>query len=137
MTDEANKKIIIDEDWKTKVEAERETQHHAAPANESAPPPEAASGKEEKEEADIPLPPPDLLFLASSLYMQALVALGLIENPMTGKPEVHFPQAKHAIDTLQVLQDKTQGNRTEEESQGLEAMLHEVRMAFVTVQSSR
>jgi hypothetical protein len=135
MTDEASKKIIIDEDWKSKVEAERESPLHEKPASESAPNPEAAPGKQD--EADLPLPPPDLLFLASSLYMQALVALGLIENPMTGKPEVHLPQAKHAIDTLQVLQDKTQGNRTEEETQGLEAMLHEVRMAFVAVQSNR
>lgn len=130
MTDDPNKKIIIDEDWKGKVEAERETLRHE-PAPPAQTPPEA------EEEADVELPPPDLLFLASSLYMQALVALGLIANPMTGKPQVHFPQAQHAIDTLQVLQEKTKGNRTEEETEGIEAMLHEARMAFVTVQSKQ
>ena len=39
--------------------------------------------------------------------------------------------AKHAIDTLEILQQKTEGNRTPEESDEIEAMLHQLRMAFV------
>jgi len=127
MTDDPQSKIIVDEDWKNKVEAEREAQSADQPA---ATPPEAEKGEAD----DGPLPPPNLLFLASSLYMQALVALGIIANPMSGKSQVHMPQAKHAIDTLQVLQDKTQGNRTADETEGIEAMLHELRMTYVAVQ---
>ena len=130
MTDEANKKIIIDEDWKSQVEAERQSTDKKESAAESAAQGESAA----QPEADVPLPPADLLFLASSLYMQAAVSLGLVANPITGKPEKRLPQAKHAIDTLQVLQEKTQGNRTEEESRAIETLLHEIRMSFVAAQ---
>ena len=141
MTDEAKKKIIIDEDWKSQVEAERqketvtESQEQAGARAAGVSPPVASPEQPEADDYDGPLPPADLLFLASSLYMQALVALGLIANPITNKPDMNLPQAKHAIDMLQMLQEKTQGNRTEEESRGIEAMLHELRMAFVSVQT--
>jgi hypothetical protein len=144
MTDDAqSKKIIVDEDWKGQVEAEREKlrQQKEAPAageqkaeSGSAPAAEKASPGAE---AEPPLPPPDLLFLASTLYMQALVALGVIAHPMNGESKLHLPQAKHAIDTLQMLQEKTAGNRTAEESEAIEHMLHELRLAYVGVQAQQ
>ena len=51
---------------------------------------------------------------------------------MTKKADVQLDQAKHSIDLLTVLQQKTEGNRTPEESGELEAALHELRMAYVT-----
>ena len=48
--------------------------------------------------------------------------------------DVQLDQAKHSIDLLAVLQQKSEGNRTPEESDKLEAALHELRLAFVTVQ---
>ena len=62
------------------------------------------------------------------------MALGLLPNPVTKKADVQLDQAKHAIDLLTMLQQKTEGNRTPEESEELEAALHELRLAFVTVQ---
>lgn len=123
----SEKKIIVDEDWKTRVEAERD----AARAN-----PDAAAEKPAEEPAaeptsDRPMPPADLLFIASTMYMQALVALGLVPDPIAGKPRVRPNQARHAIDSLQVLRDKTEGNRTTEETESIDAMLHEMRMVFV------
>jgi hypothetical protein len=120
------KKIIIDEDWKSQVEAEKQAaqQQQATQQQEAAP---------ATETADRELPPPDLLFLASTLYLQAMVSLGLLPNPMSNAPKMHLPQAKHAIDTLQVLFDKTEGNRTPEETAATDAMLHELRMAFLAV----
>ena len=43
-------------------------------------------------------------------------------------------QAKHAIDTLEMLEQKTTGNRTPEESAVIEEMLHQLRLAYVSRQ---
>jgi hypothetical protein len=52
-------------------------------------------------------------------------------HPATGKVERDIPQAKHFIDMLAVLQEKTNGNRTPEESAFLDGALYELRMVFV------
>ena len=120
------KKLYVDEDWKTRVEAER-----AATGKEQPGPSGEKPAAEPPEELE--LPPPDLLFLAGTLYMQAMIGLGVFPNPISKKAEPHLRQAKHGIDSLEVLQQKTQGNRTPEESQAIENMLHELRMAYVAV----
>ena len=74
-----------------------------------------------------------MTYLASSLYFQAAMFLGLMPHPSGGKPEKDFPMAKHSIDMLEMLQQKTEGNRTPEESEEIEAMLHQLRMAYVQV----
>jgi hypothetical protein len=121
------RKIIVDEDWKSQVEAEKEAaRREEQPAGPcQARPPSDAAG---------PLLPPDLTVLAGSLYLQGMVALGLLPSPGSDKPEVHLDHAKHTVDTLQMLQDKTEGNRTPEETREIERMLHELRLAYVEVQ---
>ena len=127
------KKIIVDEDWKTRVEAERkaaESSPRGEPAEEDEPRAEFAAD-------DAPLPPPDLMFLAGTLYMQALLGLGVLPHPVTKKAEVRLSQAKHGIDSVEVLQRKTEGNRTPEETKALEKMLYELRMAYVEVSKQK
>jgi hypothetical protein len=119
------KKIIIDEDWKKRVEAERETARHAEEAPEAKAQAEGAAG---------PLPPADLTFLMSSLYLQGTIALGLLPTPGSDQPQANLPQARHTIDLLQMLEEKTAGNRTPEEEEELSRILHELRLAFVAVQ---
>ena len=63
-----------------------------------------------------------------------MIALGLLPNPMTDEPEVQLDQARYTIDTLEMLQQKTEGNRTPEESKEFEQVLHELRMAYLAVQ---
>jgi hypothetical protein len=121
------KKIIIDEDWKSQVEAEKESTRRAAEAGQPA---EAAVSAGTRG----PLPPADLSFLIGTLYLQGAMGLGLLPNPVTKKAEVQPDAAKHAIDVLAMLQQKTEGNRTPEESEELEGVLHELRMAFVQTQ---
>lgn len=132
-----DKKIIIDEDWKSRVEAEKEEALHKQQAETTAKPdaaqPAPAPGDQAEEDADPPLPPPDLMFLAGTLYMQALIGLGVVANPITGKPKVRVNQTRHAIDALEVLRQKTEGNRSADESAALDNMLHELRMAFVAL----
>lgn len=128
------KKIIVDEDWKSRVEAEKESlrraeQTAAKTAAEGAA--DTAAG-----EQPAPLPPPTLSVLISSLYLQGMIALGLLPNPVTDKAEANFDQARHTIDMLAMLQQKTEGNRTSEESDELERVLHELRMAFVSLKQS-
>ena len=133
MTDQPDtpqdKKIFVDEDWKAQVEAEKEALNREAekkPAGETP----AVSPEE-----DHPLPPPTLVDLAGSLAMQAMIALGLLANPLTGKAELRIHQARHLIDTLDLLQKKTEGNRTAEETETFEHLLHELRLGFLAVQS--
>lgn len=122
------KKIIIDEDWKSQVQAEKE----AAQVKDQ--PVESEQDNEPSSEAGVPLPPPTLSFLAGTMYVQGAMAMGLLSNPATDKqPKVQIEQARHAIDMLAMLQQRTEGNRTPEESEEIEFMLHQLRMAFVSV----
>ena len=71
-------------------------------------------------------------FFVTSLALQATIAMGLMENPVTNKKEENLPQAKFLIDTLEVLKEKTKGNLTEEEKNLLENVLYELRMQYVS-----
>jgi len=122
------KKIIVDEDWKKQVEAEREALRQMEQ--------EGQQGAEAAAAQAGPLPPPDLTFLATNIYLQGMMALGLMADPAAEKIEVRLDLARHTIDTLAMLQQKTEGNRTPEETQALENMLHELRLAFVQVQQA-
>jgi hypothetical protein len=115
----SEQKIIVDEDWKSQVEAER-----AAAQEKQAPEQPAASPQ--------PVPPANLTFLIGTLYLQGAVALGLLPNPVSEKSEVQSEQARHAIDLLDMLNEKTEGNRTPEETEELEIALHQLRLAFVS-----
>jgi hypothetical protein len=131
-------KIIVDEDWKSQVQAEKERLQHSEEGPKAEPPAAAAGtpAPEKTAEADGALPPPDLLFVVSTTYMQGMMALGLIANPVSGKTQVQLNQARHAIDTVQMLREKTEGNRTPEETEVFDEILHEMRMAFIAVQQS-
>ena len=120
------KKIIIDEDWKSQVEAEKEAAREE-PAAESA---------EAPADESVPLPPPTLTFLAGSLYLQGMMSLGLLPSPTSDEPQLDLPQAKHAVEALEMLYTKTEGNRTPEESHEMDRMLHELRLAYVGTKDS-
>ncbi len=122
MSDTPKSKLIIDEDWKTQAQAEKQRLQDELEQKKQPPPP--AEGE---------LPPASFAMLLSTLATQALLFLGQMPNPMTGKAEVHLEEAKHFIDLLQMLQQKTQGNLDEQETQMMEQVLHELRLAFVTM----
>ena len=66
-----------------------------------------------------------------SLSTQALMHLGEISNPMSGKIEADVPVAKQMIDILGILQDKTRGNLDTGEERLLEDILFDLRMKYV------
>jgi hypothetical protein len=85
-------------------------------------PPASALGRE---------PDPDLAALFFMLASSALIHLGKSPDPLTGAARPDLAQARLAIDLLRLLQDKTDGHRTAEESQLLEQLLYDLQMQFV------
>ena len=84
---------------------------------------------------DFPIPPADFTFLVESVLMQAQVQLGLLSlaEDDDKEPEPNLPLARHSIDLLTMLGDKTRGNLTTEEQRLLENGLTELRFRFVQV----
>jgi len=70
-----------------------------------------------------------------SLYSSGLVQLGKVEDPTTGKKTINIELARHTIDMIAMLEEKTKGNLTEEEKNLLNALLSEIRIAFVEVKA--
>ena len=79
------------------------------------------------------LPPIDFSTFCLSLGTSALYHLGVIGDPETGKPvaQPNLDAARHTIDTLEMLRDKSQGNLDEEETKLLDGLLYELRMRYV------
>ena len=82
-------------------------------------------------------PRADLTSLLVMLYGDAMANLGQAPDPVSGRPHVDLDQARFAIDLLAMLQEKTQGNRTPDESAVLEEMLAGLRMGFVRISQGR
>lgn len=81
--------------------------------------------------SDQQIPPASFPFLVTQLGAQAMTALGQLENPLSKKKEVNLDLAKHMIDTLDILAEKTKGNLSEQEKGMLEAITHELRMVYL------
>jgi hypothetical protein len=79
----------------------------------------------------------DFSTFALSLSHSARVHLGDAPDPATGKSDVDLPMARHSIDLLAMLQDKTHGNLTGAEEQVLTQALHDLRVRYVEVSQSR
>lgn len=75
----------------------------------------------------------DIMFsqLVISLQMGAMQQMGKIASPITGKVERDLQMAKASIDMLSMLEAKTKGNLSDEESKLLKHVLYELRMNFV------
>ncbi len=87
-------------------------------------------------ESGVPLPPPTFEFLVFSLKMQAEIRLGLLKMDDEGSDAPDLPAARHAIDMLAMLAEKTRGNLGVEEQRLLENSLTELRFRFVQVSES-
>jgi hypothetical protein len=121
-------KIVVDDDWKAQAQAEKEklAEEIERKPTERGAARGAPEGKERRE-----LPPASFTTLVSSLMTQILFALGGVEDPETKRRYVDLDLAKHHIDTLSVLEQKTKGNLTDEERKLLDRALYETRMQYV------
>ncbi len=133
-------KIQIDSDWKAEAQREKERLAQQAKAK-AASAAQAASGSAGSGAAGgrgasagpREMPPANFETLMGQLASQALMYLGAYTDPRTGQPLLDLDVARHHIDLLGVLEEKTQGNLKEEESRALVAMLYELRSRYVQV----
>jgi hypothetical protein len=140
-TNEPQPKIIIDEDWKTQAQSEKErlAREQATAETAATSGPAESVAKSPSPVADQPamqLPEASLTALVSMLATQVMVALGYVPHPVTGQPQRSLPEAKYLIDLISMLEEKTQGNRTPQEISILSSVLHEIRLAYVDAQKS-
>lgn len=95
---------------------------------------EEKKGRDEAREAPEEVPPfPEVNFstFVLSLSTSCLLHFGEIPDPITKKQEKNLAMAKHAIDTLAMLQEKTKGNLSKEEEDLLENVLYNMRIKYV------
>ena len=116
------KKIIIDEDWKTEAQREKEIL--------------AAKEEKEKTEKQVsgrsgPLPKGDFAALISVLTTQALFAMGVLQVEGQEKREPDMELARYNIDMLETIEEKTKNNLSEQEEKVLKDTLTQLRMAYV------
>lgn len=73
----------------------------------------------------------DLTTFFLSISTAAFLSLGIAPPGLDAKPEVNLGLAKQNIDLLELMEEKTRGNRSVDETQLLEQLLYSVRMRFV------
>ena len=145
-----------DDDWKDQVEAEKAAAAEETPQETIEPEPVAVEQSEEAvEEATevaaeedpaagtgqappdpMQLPPATFDMLVVTMATQAMALLGQGVGPDDSEPAFNLPLARHHIDLLAMLEEKTEGNRTEEETALLSNLLHQLRLLCVSVESS-
>jgi hypothetical protein len=101
--------------------AEEKPAHEQSSARDSSP-----LGKESPQR-----PPIDFPSYILSYYTQGLVLMGEVPNPYTNKKEEDIESARHTIEILSMLEQKTKGNLSSEEQQLLGTVLYELRMKFM------
>ncbi|HEX3358224.1 MAG TPA: DUF1844 domain-containing protein [Tepidisphaeraceae bacterium] len=144
--------LHIDTDWKKQAQEEKRklAEQEKAKAEEvkpttAAPSPFAGStaeaaprGRSTGGRTGAPgareLPAASFAVLVQSIVTQVLFYLGDLA-PRGSEPQMNLDMAKHQVDLLGVLEEKTKGNLSDEEKHFLDAALYETRMRYVSVSS--
>lgn len=121
-------KLHVDSDWKAEAQAEKSRLAEQEAKSEAA---KAEAG--DQPGAPGQLPEANFKTLVGVLASQAIGGLGTYKDPETGGLVIDLPGSKFAIDLLAVVETKTEGNRTDEESSELTQLLAELRSRFVQV----
>ena len=123
---------------------EKQTPADEAVASESASASSASASAErlpedDYAEGDIPGAddPASFVNFLMSIASNAAAALGMMEHPVTGERRVDPELAKHWIDVLGMLRQKTHGNLAPQEEQIFEGLLADLRMQYVSLSSAR
>ena len=80
--------------------------------------------------------PASFINFLMSIASNAAASLGMMEHPVTGERGVDLQLAKHWIDVLGMLQEKTRGNLAAQEQQIFEGLLADLRMQYVSLTST-
>ena len=126
------RRFVVDDSGGVKPEGTEETRK-APEASETA--------REEPQttffqEGDV-VPDIDFATFILSLSSSAILHLGLMENPYTGKTEKNLSLAKQTIDIISMLKDKTKGNLSHEEENLITHLLTDLRFKYVNEVSKK
>lgn len=122
--DDTIPKIQVDSDWKAQAQAEKERLVKIEKEIEAARADNPSGGE---------LPEASFRTLLGTLASQAIMGLGAMADPKTGRAIIDLESAQFSIDMLQVLEEKTKGNLSDEEKDELTQVLSELRGRFVQV----
>ncbi|MFN3166220.1 MAG: DUF1844 domain-containing protein [Phycisphaeraceae bacterium] len=130
--------LHVDDDWKAQAQAEKQK---LAEKEKAAKQQQAAAGAGQAAQKGTPagkarpgqLPPAGFNTLINSIATQALFAMGAMPDPQTGQRYTNLDIARHHVDSLGVLEEKTKGNLTDEEQRTLATTLYELRSTYVQI----
>lgn len=114
---DSDPKIVVDDDWKSRVEREKRQAEAAGDGGADA--------------AGETLPEASFELLVTTFSMQAMAAMGLLGGPGNAAQPPDFGMARHLIDLLGVIEAKTRGNLTAEEAAMIEQILHQLRVLYL------
>mgnify|MGYP001480893802 CR=1 FL=1 len=120
-TEDSSPEIQVDSDWKAEAQAEKVRLQ------------DAEQKATEKSEAKQQMPEPNFRGLLGILASQALMGLGMHQDPSGKGVMVDLEGAKFVIDLLEMIQDKTDGNLSEEESTEIKQLVTELQNRFVQI----
>ncbi len=119
---------MIDE-GKEKTDEEREGMADSGESGEADR--EAEADDLKKSLLNQEIPPANFYALVTTFQIPAMQFLGELKDPSTDEVEVHPSLAKYYIDCLAILDEKTRGNLSEEESKILDNVLMQLRLSYV------
>jgi len=136
MSEEKKDFVVKDRRVFSEEGPEDETQDTEAAADPAAEAEDQASAsaednQTEKAHQEPPLPAINFSTFVVSLNASALMNLGAIEDPATGQTNKDLAMAKQTIDILSMLEEKTAGNLSTEESKLLKSILYDLRIIYV------
>ena len=104
-----------------------------------SPPSSSASTAETVSSTEAPHPAPPLSFssFVFSLGTSSLMLMGESLDPQQPAPPMNLPQAKEIIDILTMLEEKTKGNLSSDETSVIGDMLYTLRMKYVSLTSGK
>ncbi len=133
MTEEKKDFVIRDKRIFSEESEERESSEDPKASSE-----EKDAEKDTKETAsnkETQMPEINFATFIFSLNSSALLHLGMVEDPATGKKEKNLIIAKQTIDILGMLAEKTKGNLDDDEDNLLKNILHDLRLMYVKERS--
>jgi len=136
----SDKRLFTKEGARRADSSPAETPAASAAPPRQAPPPREASARPEPprrprpEAGEVPrrdMPDVDFSTFVAMLANNVMMFLGQIPDPVSQQRRRDLQQAKHTIDMLLMLRDKTRGNLTAEETQLMQELLPQLQMAYV------
>ncbi len=127
---EIKARTFVDEDWKARVQREKEEARLKAEGQQVSPPEAKATATAPSEAPNQAGPDPLFEALLNMLATQTMYCLGFIGSPGQGQAMVNLEQARDTIDMVIMIRTKTQGNLNAQENTLLTETLAELQRLF-------